>query len=247
MDKPTLRAIAVLMCFVAVIGALVAVLVATERQLDRMTAQVQEQADLIQAQAGLISAYQGQRIIVADTLGHAASALQLIAYGPYTRAEMQELIDEVADIIGEINAVLAPGQAGEISRAIVTDAVAAGIDPWLLLSVAVLESNCRPEIRGGSGEYGLMQVMPQTGAWIARKLGYENWRPEDMFSIRQNIQFGTYYLRAVTAEFGDPQLGLLAYNRGPTGARSYLREHSLSSNLYVLRVTRIYQGLITSG
>ncbi len=199
------------------------------------------QRELAQA-INLIDTYQQHNEAIASLLGQAADTLETIAYGPYSRQEVQELITQVANILREINQTLQPGQIDEISQAIVTNAAAAGIDPMLLLSVAITESNCRPLARGGSGEFGMLQVMPGTGRWIAKRLGYsKTWEPADMLNIKQNIQFGSYYLRIVTREFGgNTSKGLLAYNRGSGGARTWLDSQAAGSHRYVSRVQKVY-------
>lgn len=198
----------------------------------------------IRAQADLLDAYRAQTAAVAEILGQAAETLDSIAYGPYTREEMQEIIAEVATIIAEVNEVITPAEVEEISQAIVTNSLAAGVDPYLLLSMAITESNCRPTARGGSGEYGMLQVMPGTGRWIAGKLGYKDWEPADMLDVRMNVEFSAYYLRVVTREFGgDTVKGVLAYNLGSTGARQWLAEHQASDHRYVKKVMGIYQNL----
>lgn len=249
MDKLTAKCIAVL-C-IAMVFMVVAVSLVAERKLDRAAALAQRQEDelascaqIIQAQGELIWAFRDQNLAVGSLLETAADTLQLIVYGPYSRDEVADLVTDVADVIREVNIILIPNEVEEISQAIVQNALAADIDPWLLLSVAILESNCRPGILGKSGEYGIMQVMPGTGAWIAGKLGYVNWCPEAMFGVRQNIQFGAYYLRVMIREFGgDLELGLLAYNRGSTGARRWLKKNIAIQHCYVARVLGIYQTL----
>ncbi|MTI95403.1 MAG: lytic transglycosylase domain-containing protein [Firmicutes bacterium] len=235
-----------LVCFVVVF--LASALVEAERQGDKLYAhavELQEHIDaqeqVIADQGGLIAAYEEQQAAVISVLTQAAETLEVVAYGPYDRKELQRLISEIADIIREVNSTLGPDQADDISRAIVTQAVAADIDPYLLLSVAVVESDCRPVVRGGSGEYGMMQVMPGTGRWIAGRLGYADFEPSQLQDAQMNIQFATYYLRTGIAEFGgDTQKGLLAYNRGSGGARKWLKENRSDEHRYVKRVIQAY-------
>lgn len=221
---------------------------ANVRDLRAEVATLQEDAaraeEIIVAQVNLIDAQRDHIGALTSLAVTAADTLEGIAFGPYTREETQGLILRIAEILGDVNPDLGP-QAAEISEAIVTCAIAADVDPLLLTAMAILESNCRPEIRGRSGEYGMLQVMPGTGAWIASKLGYGQWEPADMFDVRQNVQFSAYYLRAVTREFGDTAKGVLAYNRGSTGARTWLQEHTPGQHCYVARVLSIYSYLVS--
>lgn len=216
-------------------------------------AQLQTQNELLRAELAAtketLDTYRQTMDATASLMGQAADTLAAVVYGPYSRQEVQTYITEIADILREVQEALTPEQVDEISLAIVTNAAAAEIDPMLLLSVAVTESNCRPWARGGSGEYGMMQVMPGTGKWIAGCLGYDaDWQPADMLDAKQNIQFGAYYLRVVTNEFGGSMdKGLLAYNRGSGGARKWLSSHSAGSHGYVSRVQKNYSRYGGSG
>lgn len=215
----------------------------------------QLQADLVETKEELretlelVDAYRQHNDAITSLLGQASDALETIAYGPYSREEVQALITKVADILREVNQNLDTDQVEEVSQSIVTNAISADVDPMLLLSVAITESNCRPTARGGSGEYGMLQVMPGTGRWIAGRLGYsKDWEPVNMLNIRQNVQFGAYYLRVVTREFGgNTYKGLLAYNRGSGGAKKWLASRSASSHRYVSRVQKNYSRYGGSG
>lgn len=211
---------------------------------EELEQQVYDRDEIIAAQQRLISAYQEQNTAVAGVLHQAAETLEGIAYGPYTREEIQAKILAVADVIAEVNHILTPEQVQTISHSIVTCSVAAGIDPLLLTAMAITESRCRPSARGGSGEYGLLQIMPETGRWIASELGYTDWRPSDMLDVQMNVEFAAYYLWAVTKDMGgDTWTGVLAYNAGPTGARQWMKKHSPSEHRYAARVMQTHQDL----
>lgn len=218
-------------------------LISTRQELRTLTAQAAEMQQELDAKDELIEAYRAQTASVASILGQAAETLEGIAYGPYSREQIQAKVARVAEIIGEVNEILTPEEVEEISQAIVHSAVAADVDPLLLTAVAITESRCRPEIRGRSGEYGMLQIMPGTGRWIAGKLGYQDWEPSDMMDVRMNIEFSAYYLKVVTREFGSTVKGVLAYNRGSTGARNWLAENQPGEHLYVSKVMGIYENL----
>lgn len=231
-----------LLCLLGVLVVTLCALVVADRQLDSMTAYAIGQDAVIDAQEALLDAYREQQETLASLLGHAANALQSIAYGPYTRAEVQDLVAEIAVVIQEVNEILTQEQAEEMSQTIVSNALVADLDPWLLLSVAITESRCRPLARGGSGEYGMLQVMPGTGAWIAGRLGYQDYHPTQLLDIRANVQFAAYYLRISIREFGgDVPKGLLAYNRGGHGARKWLQDSAPGGHRYVRKVLASYQ------
>lgn len=255
-DKPLSQSkivsgVVALLCVIGLLLATLCALVTAEKQLDSMTAQamelgqqVEEQAQIILAQDELLDAYREHHAALAGILGQAADTLHAIAYGPYSREEVQELIADVADVIQEVNQILTFEEAEEISQAIVTNALAANMDPYLLLSVAITESHCRPLARGRSGEYGMLQVMPSTGAWIAGRLGYRGYEPAQLLDIRANVQYATYYLKISIREFdGDAPKGVLAYNRGSSGAKRWMKDNTPEDHRYVRKVMGTYQKL----
>ena len=51
------------------------------------------------------------------------------------------------------------------------------MDPYLVVSVMKAESKFSPQARSVKGALGLMQIMPDTGMWVAEQLdcyGYNN-------------------------------------------------------------------------
>ena len=87
------------------------------------------------------------------------------------------------------------------------------ISPALVIGLMRQESRFEAQIRSRSGAIGLMQIMPDTGSWIASKKGVNNYnldRPED------NISFGTWYLDYTHSRYGDnSMLAVASYNAGP--------------------------------
>ena len=147
------------------------------------------------------------------------------------------IVKDLRTIIEEHN----QGQADEIAKIIYDEATKRGVDPLILTAMAYRESHFNPDARGKSGEYGLIQIMPSTGRWIAGKLGYDDWQPSDMLDVRMNIEFAAYYLWAVTKDMGDDTwTGVLAYNAGPTGARNWLAGNDVDSHDYVRKVQATY-------
>jgi len=94
-----------------------------------------------------------------------------------------------------------------------------GIPREIILAIIAQESGGEPNIRGSSGEYGLMQLMPDTGKEIAKELHFSLNSLEDLFDPMINIKFGTYYLSKMKkmcadAKDKDPFNYLAAYNGG---------------------------------
>lgn len=97
-----------------------------------------------------------------------------------------------------------------------------GLDPYLVAAVIRAESRFRPEATSPQGARGLMQIMPDTGRWVAEQMGL----PYDdayLYDPAYNIRLGCWYLSALLGEFaGDPVLALAAYNGGLTNVYTWL-------------------------
>ena len=86
----------------------------------------------------------------------------------------------------------------------------------LILAVMDIESGFHRHAVSPAGAVGIMQIMPATAKEIAKKL---NRKKYNLFSLRDNMQFGTFYLRDMLNRFDeDYSLAIIAYNAGPTTA-----------------------------
>lgn len=162
-------------------------------------------------------------------------------------ADIPVIIKDIRDVIAEANSALGQALGTDMAQIIVEESEAFGIDPWLLTAMAYRESCFDPSARGWSGEYGLLQIMPKTGEWVAGKLGYQDY---DLLDLRTNVKFAAYYLSAVTKDTAkhapgkETIAGVLAYNRGPTGARKWLQSGKApEDHQYVQRVMETYERL----
>ncbi|MBK7688708.1 MAG: lytic transglycosylase domain-containing protein [Elusimicrobia bacterium] len=73
-----------------------------------------------------------------------------------------------------------------------------------------------------------MQIMPETGYDMARRLGLAPDKM-DLEDPETNIRLGVYYLSVLRNEFGDDRVALLAaYNAGPKNAREWLKSGPLT-------------------
>jgi len=77
------------------------------------------------------------------------------------------------------------------------------------------------DARSGVGASGLMQIMPNTARWTAKKIGLTY--SHDMITDRDtNLKLGTQYLRLVLDDFeGSQVLAAAAYNAGPSRSRRW--------------------------
>lgn len=97
---------------------------------------------------------------------------------------------------------------------------------WLLVSSIIYhESRFRHWAESNKGARGLMQIMPETGFEIAKKLGWQDFSIDSLFKPRINLEMGCYYFNSLIREFNnDIRIALAAYNAGKgTVYRCYSR------------------------
>ncbi len=96
-----------------------------------------------------------------------------------------------------------------------------GIDPAYVYGLIRQESRFVMDARSAVGASGLMQLMPATAKWTAKKLGVP-FTPTMITDREQNIRLGTGYLKLVLDDFGGSQpLAAAAYNAGPSRSRRW--------------------------
>jgi soluble lytic murein transglycosylase len=96
-----------------------------------------------------------------------------------------------------------------------------GLDEAWVLGLVRQESRFITEARSEAGATGLMQVMPGTARYVARKIGLRDYRRKSMAEVQTNVTLGTGYLRLVLDQLGHPVLASAAYNAGPARARRW--------------------------
>ncbi|NJL01452.1 MAG: transglycosylase SLT domain-containing protein [Spirulinaceae cyanobacterium SM2_1_0] len=97
-----------------------------------------------------------------------------------------------------------------------------GTNPVLALSLMRQESRFEPEIRSSAGAVGLMQVMPDTGTWVAEQAGYDS--EFQLIDPADNIQLGTWFLAYTHREYeGNSMLAIASYNAGPGNVNDWVQ------------------------
>jgi soluble lytic murein transglycosylase len=132
-----------------------------------------------------------------------------------------------------------------ITRAVLTQSIEHGFDPIFLLSVMWTESSFRPDQVGGVGEIGLMQIRPETAAWLSKKIGYTRYTSRtSLFDPVVNIELGTAYFAMLRQSFDDDgQLYISAYNMGSTNVRRLIASTQKRPSEYSGRVLGNYRAL----
>lgn len=99
------------------------------------------------------------------------------------------------------------------------------VDPFLIVAVVRTESKFLPAARSPKGARGLMQMMPETGQWVAGELSVEGFTPEMLNDPETSIRFGTWYLASLRKEFkSNDVLVLAAYNGGRGNVKQWMRQ-----------------------
>ncbi len=95
------------------------------------------------------------------------------------------------------------------------------------------ESRFVTTAKSGVGASGLMQVMPTTARWIAKKLGLKDYKESLLHQLETNLTLGTYYMKTMLSSLDDsPVLASAAYNAGPGRARRWRADAPLEGAIY---------------
>lgn len=95
------------------------------------------------------------------------------------------------------------------------------------------ESRFVADARSGVGAKGLMQLMPATAKWVARKIGLAGYRADRVAEMNTNVTLGTHYLKMVLDSLDNhPVLASAAYNAGPGRARRWRADRPLEGAIY---------------
>jgi soluble lytic murein transglycosylase len=106
------------------------------------------------------------------------------------------------------------------------------IDEAWVLGLVRQESRFVTDARSGAGAAGLMQVMPKTAKFVAKKIGMRRFRPKDVTEVETNVNLGTGYLKIVLDQLGHQVLASAAYNAGPSRARRWRDAKPLEGAIY---------------
>lgn len=99
------------------------------------------------------------------------------------------------------------------------------LDPYLIAAVIYVESRFDPKAHSRSGACGLMQVMPETGKWIAEKINLTDFQEDALYDPEINIKIGCWYLNNLKEQFPDNLLLVLAaYNGGHSNVNDWLEK-----------------------
>lgn len=87
-----------------------------------------------------------------------------------------------------------------------------GVPYALALAIAEVETHFDPDAVSSGGDYGLMQINTCNHKWLS-EMGI------DVMTYERNIEAGIYIISQHLSNYKEPELALMAYNSGPTGAK----------------------------
>lgn len=117
------------------------------------------------------------------------------------------------------------------------------LHPAFVSAIIMNESSFRVRAESGIGARGLMQLMPDTAQWIARKLKVDGYSFERMYDAESNIRFGCWYLNYLCGLFrGDPVSVSCAYHAGQGTVTGWLSDSSKSKDGVSLLLDQLSDG-----
>ncbi len=107
-----------------------------------------------------------------------------------------------------------------------------GLDPAWVYGLIRQESRFVFDAKSVVGARGLMQLMPATAKWVAKRIGMGPEHLRDVTRADINIVLGTNYLKQVQDDLGGPVLASAGYNAGPGRARRWRDSSALEGAIY---------------
>ena len=108
-----------------------------------------------------------------------------------------------------------------------------GLDPAFVYGLIRQESRFIVDARSGVGAAGLMQIMPATAKWTAKKIGLA-YTPALIADRETNLRLGNAYLKLVLDDAsGSQAMAAAAYNAGPGRPRKWREGPVLEAAVWV--------------
>ncbi|MGB7596949.1 MAG: transglycosylase SLT domain-containing protein [Gallionella sp.] len=108
-----------------------------------------------------------------------------------------------------------------------------GLDEAWVYGLMRQESRFATSAKSETGAAGLMQIMPATARWVAKKLGLRSYHKTLIHQLDTNLRIGTYYMKTVLSQSqNNPVLASAAYNAGPIRALQWRGDKPLEGAIY---------------
>jgi soluble lytic murein transglycosylase len=107
-----------------------------------------------------------------------------------------------------------------------------GLEEAWVLGLVRQESRFIVRAKSSVGAQGLMQLMPATARWVAKRNNVRDFSPTRVAEVPINVALGTGYLKMVLDDLGHAVLASAAYNAGPGRARRWRDAKPLEGAIY---------------
>ena len=103
------------------------------------------------------------------------------------------------------------------------------VPPVICYAVIKTESGFDSAAKSSAGAIGLMQIMPETFAYLCDISG-DKYETGMLYDPETNIRFGVYYLSRLYDRFGVWDTVFAAYNCGPSRVDTWIQEGKTDEN-----------------
>ena len=108
------------------------------------------------------------------------------------------------------------------------------IDEAWVYGLTRQESRFMHYAKSGVGASGLMQLMPTTAKWAAKRMGMYSYSNDKIHELSTNINIGAYYMRYILDLMGGQAvMATAAYNAGPSRAKRWMASEPLEAAIYI--------------
>lgn len=111
----------------------------------------------------------------------------------------------------------------------------AELDPYLVAAIARAESSFNPQAQSSVGAMGYMQIMPETGEWIAQKLKIKDFTTDMLLDKDVSLRMGCWYLKFLQERFENKYTVIAAYNAGHGIVAKWLEQSEYSEDGVTLK------------
>jgi peptidoglycan lytic transglycosylase len=132
---------------------------------------------------------------------------------------------------------VSPARFQQYDSIITSVAAEHGLDPMLIKAVVWRESRFDTKKYGTAGERGLMQVSAKAANEWVRQNKIENFKVDDLFEPKTNLEAGSWYLRRALDHWqteSEPLAFALAeYNAGASRAQRWVGADGITANQFL--------------
>jgi len=190
---------------------------------------------LLSFSCGSFSAPEGAALRVARGHGDPAHGAAGVELG----------VDEIVDSLRAMRFTgLLPADLAHLARVIHRESRRQDLSPALVLALIRVESSGYNFAKSHRGALGLMQLLPTTAAYVAKRIG-EPWQgPESLYDSDTNVRLGIAYLRQLVNSYdGSIHTALAAYNWGPGRISGFIHSGKAIPARYADHVLSTYHDM----